>query len=35
VTDIRVQGRNTKGVKIMNIREKDKLVSLARIKKEE
>ncbi len=35
VTDIRVQGRNTKGVKIMNIRDKDKLVSLARIKKEE
>lgn len=35
VTDIRVQGRNTKGVKIMNIREKDKVVSLARIKKEE
>ncbi|APH39653.1 DNA gyrase subunit A [Methanohalophilus halophilus] len=35
VTDIRVQGRNTKGVKIMNIREKDKLVSLARIKKED
>ncbi|RNI12093.1 DNA gyrase subunit A [Methanohalophilus sp. RSK] len=35
VTDIRKQGRNTKGVKIMNVREKDKLVSLARIKKEE
>ena len=35
VKDIRVQGRNTQGVKIMNVREGDKVVGVARIKAEE
>ncbi|RQD88398.1 DNA gyrase subunit A, partial [Methanosalsum natronophilum] len=35
VKDIRVQGRNTKGVKIMNVRPEDKVVGVARIKSDE
>ncbi|MBN1134037.1 MAG: DNA gyrase subunit A [Methanosarcinaceae archaeon] len=35
VKDIRVQGRNTQGVKIMNVRKGDKVVGVARIKAEE
>ena len=35
VKDIRVQGRNTQGVKIMNVRQGDKVVGVARIKAEE
>ncbi|MCQ6963092.1 DNA gyrase subunit A [Methanolobus chelungpuianus] len=32
VKDIRVQGRNTQGVKIMDVRQKDKVVGVARIR---
>ena len=35
VKDIRAQGRNTQGVKIMNVRSGDKVVGVARIKNEE
>jgi len=35
VKDIRAQGRNTQGVKIMNVRPGDKVVGVARIKNEE
>jgi DNA gyrase subunit A len=35
VKDVRVQGRNTQGVKIMNVRQGDKVVGVARIKAEE
>ncbi len=35
IRDIRVQGRNTQGVKIMNVRQGDKVVGVARIKAEE
>ncbi|WP_321428808.1 DNA gyrase subunit A [uncultured Methanolobus sp.] len=35
VKDVRVQGRNTQGVKIMNVRASDKVVGVARIKTEE
>lgn len=35
VKDIRVQGRNTQGVKIMNMRENDKVIGVARIKKDD
>lgn len=35
VTDIRTQGRNTQGVKVMNVRSGDKVVGVARIKPEE
>ncbi|WP_135605401.1 DNA gyrase subunit A [Methanococcoides sp. NM1] len=35
VKDIRAQGRNTQGVKIMNVRSGDKVVGVARIKYEE
>ena len=34
VKDIRVQGRNTQGVKIMDVRQKDKVVGVARIEPE-
>jgi DNA gyrase subunit A len=32
VKDIRIQGRNTQGVKIMDVRQKDKVVGVARIR---
>jgi DNA gyrase subunit A len=32
VKDVRVQGRNTQGVKIMDVRQKDKVVGVARIR---
>ncbi|WP_406662325.1 DNA gyrase subunit A [Methanolobus sp. ZRKC3] len=32
VTDVRIQGRNTQGVKIMNVRSGDKVVGVARLK---
>lgn len=35
VKDIRVQGRNTQGVKIMDVRQDDKVVGVARIEPEE
>jgi DNA gyrase subunit A len=35
VKDVRVQGRNTQGVKIMNVRASDKVVGVARIRPEE
>ncbi|MBP1909079.1 DNA gyrase subunit A [Methanolobus bombayensis] len=35
VKDVRIQGRNTQGVKIMNVRASDKVVGVARIKAEE
>ncbi|MDG6243707.1 MAG: DNA gyrase subunit A [Methanolobus sp.] len=35
VKDVRVQGRNTQGVKIMNVRSSDKVVGVARIKADE
>ena len=35
VKDVRVQGRNTQGVKIMNVRATDKVVGVARIKADE
>ncbi|WP_319507933.1 DNA gyrase subunit A [uncultured Methanolobus sp.] len=35
VKDVRVQGRNTQGVKIMNVRASDKVVGVARLKAEE
>jgi DNA gyrase subunit A len=34
VTDIRIQGRNTQGVKIMDVRQGDKVVGVARIEPE-
>ncbi|WP_340818519.1 DNA gyrase subunit A [Methanolobus sp. WCC4] len=35
VKDVRIQGRNTQGVKIMDVRASDKVVGVARIKAEE
>jgi DNA gyrase subunit A len=35
VKDVRVQGRNTQGVKIMNVRASDKVVGVARIRPDE
>jgi DNA gyrase subunit A len=35
VKDVRVQGRNTQGVKIMNVRANDKVVGVAKLKAEE
>jgi DNA gyrase subunit A len=35
VKDVRVQGRNTQGVKIMNVRSGDKVVGVARVKLDE
>jgi DNA gyrase subunit A len=31
VSDIRIQGRNTQGVKIMNVKNKDKVIAVARV----
>jgi DNA gyrase subunit A len=31
VSDIRIQGRNTQGVKIMNVKGSDKVMAVARI----
>ena len=31
VSDIRIQGRNTQGVKIMNVKNKDKVMAVARV----
>ncbi|WP_094228170.1 DNA gyrase subunit A [Methanolobus psychrotolerans] len=35
VKDVRIQGRNTQGVKIMNVRASDKVVGVARLKADE
>jgi DNA gyrase subunit A len=35
VSEIRVVGRNTQGVRVMNLREGDKLASLAKVAREE
>jgi DNA gyrase subunit A len=35
VKDVRVQGRNTQGVRIMNVRSSDKVVGVARIRTDE
>ncbi|MCD5425452.1 MAG: DNA gyrase subunit A [Methanosarcinaceae archaeon] len=35
IKDIRVQGRNTQGVKIMNMKDDDKVVGVARVKSDE
>jgi DNA gyrase subunit A len=35
VSEIRIVGRNTQGVRIMNLREGDKISSVARVEREE